>query len=295
MNNNLLKWSLLLGLSFIWGSSYILNKHALTGLTYIQIGILRLLISATFLWIIGFNSLKKIPLNKWKYIIYIALLGSFFQAFLYPLAMYGSNGSDGIDSSVASILNSLTPLNTLIIGYLLFEFTFKKIQILGVFIGLVGALLLILHGAQFRPDQNYFFAIYIILSSVGIAFNVNILKKYLTEIPALSVTTGVFTILVIPSILTLIFTGFIDNFKWDDSTQKAVGFIALLAILGTGVAQIMYNRLAQLGSPVFTASVSYLIPIVAIFWGIVDGEKISLIQIGATGLILIGVYLVNRK
>jgi drug/metabolite transporter (DMT)-like permease len=239
--------------------------------------------------------LKKIPLNKWKYIIYIALLGSFFQAFLYPLAMYGSNGSNGIDSSVASILNSLTPLNTLIIGYLLFEFTFKKIQILGVFIGLVGALLLILHGAQFRPDQNYFFAIYIILSSVGIAFNVNILKKYLTEIPALSVTTGVFTILVIPSILTLIFTGFIDNFKWDDSTQKAVGFIALLAILGTGVAQIMYNRLAQLGSPVFTASVSYLIPIVAIFWGIVDGEKISLIQIGATGLILIGVYLVNRK
>jgi drug/metabolite transporter (DMT)-like permease len=295
MNNNMLKWSLLIGLSLIWGSSYILNKYALTGLTYIQIGILRLLISAVFLWIIGFNSLKKIPLNKWKYIVYIALLGSFFQAFLYPLAMNGSNGTDGIDSSVASILNSLTPLNTLIIGLSLFHFSYKKKQLLGVFIGLSGALLLILNGAQFRPDQNYFYAFYIILSSIGIAFNVNILKKYLTEIPAISITTGVFTVLVIPSILTLLFTGFVDNFTWDEPTQKAVGFIVLLAVFGTGIAQIMYNRLAQLGSPVFTSSVSYLIPIVAIFWGIMDGEKLSIFQILAAGLILLGVYLVNKK
>lgn len=294
-STNLLKWSLLVGLSFIWGSSYILNKYALTGLTYIQIGILRLLISAVFLWIIGFNSMKKIPLNKWKYIVYIAMLGSFFQAFLYPLAMYGSNGKDGIDSAVASVLNSLTPLNTLIIGVLLFEFGYKKIQLLGVFVGLTGALLLILNGAGFRPDQNYFYALYIILSTVGIAFNVNILKKHLTDIPALSVTTGVFTVLVIPSILTLLFTGFIYNFVWDENTQIAVGYISLLAVFGTGVAQIMYNRLAQLGSPVFTASVSYIIPIVAIFWGLMDGEKITWVQILATGFILLGVYLVNRK
>ena len=294
-SKNILKWSLLIGLSFIWGSSYILNKYALEGLSYIQIGILRLLISAVFLWIIGFNSMRNIPINKWKYIVYIALLGSFFQAFLYPLAMYGSDGTDGIDSSVASVLNSLTPLNTLIIGSLFYRFIYKKIQLLGVVVGLSGALILILHGAEFRPDQNYFYALYIILSSIGIAFNVNILKKYLTDIPALSVTTGVFTVLVIPSILTLLFTGFIYDFQWNETTQKAIGLIAILAIFGTGVAQIMYNRLAQLGSPVFTASVSYIIPVVAIFWGMMDGEKINLSQILATGLILLGVYLVNRK
>ena len=295
MNKSITKWSLLIGLSIIWGSSYILNKYALTGLSYTQIGILRLLISAVFLWIIGFNSLKNIPLNKWKYIIYIALLGSFFQAFLYPLAMSGSNGTDGIDSSVASILNSLTPLNTLVVGFLFYQFAYKKIQLLGVFIGLLGALLLILHGTQFRPDQNYFYAIYIILSSIGIAFNVNILKKYLTDIPALSITTGVFTVLVIPSIITLFYTGFLNHITWDEPTQKAIGYIVVLAVFGTGVAQIMYNRLAQMGSPVFTASVSYMIPIVAIFWGLVDGEKFSLVQVFAAVLILLGVYLVNRK
>ncbi len=295
MNKRLIKWLLLMGLSLIWGSSYILNKHALTGLSYIQIGILRLLISAIFMWLIGYQSLKKIPKHKWKYIVYIAMLGSFFQAFLYPLAMYGSDGTDGIDSAVASILNSLTPFNTLIIGVLFYRFAYKKLQILGVLIGLVGALILILHGANFRPDQNYLYAGYIILSTLGIAFNVNILKKYLTDVPALAVTTGVFTVLVIPSLLTLLLTGFTQDFVWDENSQKSIVFIVILAVFGTGVAQLMYNRLAQLGSPIFTTSVSYLIPIVAIFWGLVDGEQLVFTQFMAALLILFGVYLVNSK
>ena len=295
MSKNLIKWLLLLGLSLIWGSSYILNKHALTGLSYIQIGILRLLISAVFMWIIGYQSLKKIPFHKWKYIVYIAMLGSFFQAFLYPLAMYGSDGTDGIDSAVASILNSLTPFNTLIIGSLFYHFAYKKIQLLGVFVGLAGALILIFHGANFRPDQNYFYAGYIVLSTLGIAFNVNILKKYLTDVPALAVTTGVFTVLVIPSVLTLLFSGFTQDFVWDDNSQKAIIYITILAVFGTGVAQLMYNRLAQLGSPIFTTSVSYLIPLVAIFWGVMDGENIAYTQVLATLLILFGVYLVNKR
>jgi len=289
MRNNYIKWLLLFGLSFIWGSSYILNKFALVGLTYIQIGVLRLLISAAFLLLIGFSSLKKIPKHKWKYIIYIAMLGSFFQAFLYPLAM------TGIDSSVASILNSLTPLNTLIIGFSLFGFAFKKHQLLGVFVGLAGAVLLIVNGAELQTGQNYWFAIYIIISSVGIAFNVNILKKYLTDVPALSITTGVFTVLIIPSVLTLLFSGFLKDFHWHAQTQTAIGYITILAIFGTGIATIMYNRMAQIATPVFSASVSYIIPIVAIFWGLMDGERLSIPQFFACGLILVGVYLVNRK
>jgi len=289
MRNNYLKWLLLFGLSFIWGSSYILNKYALTGLSYIQIGVLRLLISALFLLLIGFGSLKNIPKNKWKYIVYIAMLGSFFQAFLYPLAM------TGIDSSVASILNSLTPLNTLIIGFSIFGFAFKKHQLLGVFVGLTGAILLILKGTAISTDQNYWYAIYIVISSIGIAFNVNILKKYLTDVPALAVTTGVFTVLIIPSIITLLFSGFLNDFQWQAQTQAAIGYITILAVFGTGIATIMYNRMAQIATPVFSSSVSYIIPIVAIFWGLLDGEKLNFGQFLACGLILTGVYLVNRK
>ncbi len=201
----------------------------------------------------------------------------------------------GIDSSVASILNSLTPLNTLIIGFSIFGFAFKKHQLLGVFVGLVGAILLILKGAEISSDQNYWFAIYIVISSIGIAFNVNILKKYLTDVPALAVTTGVFTVLIIPSIITLLFSGFLKDFVWESQTQAAIGYITILAVFGTGIATIMYNRMAQIATPVFSASVSYIIPIVAIFWGMMDGEQLSFGQFIACGLILMGIYLVNIK
>ena len=156
-------------------------------------------------------------------------------------------------------------------------------------------ILLILKGAEISTDQNYWFAIYIVISSIGIAFNVNILKKHLTDVPALAVTTGVFTVLIIPSIITLLVSGFLKDFVWEAQTQVAIGYITILAIFGTGIATIMYNRMAQIATPVFSASVSYIIPIVAIFWGIMDGEQLSFGQFLACGLILMGVYLVNRK
>lgn len=113
--------------------------------------------------------------------------------------------------------------------------------------------------------------------------------------PALAVTTGVFTVLIIPSIITLLFSGFLKDFVWESQTQAAIGYITILAVFGTGIATIMYNRMAQIATPVFSASVSYIIPIVAIFWGMMDGEQLSFGQFIACGLILMGIYLVNRK
>ena len=120
MNKNQFKWFVLLMLSLIWGSSFILMKKALLGLSPIQVGALRILITAFFLLIIGFKSLKKIKKEQWKYVFFSALLGTLFPSFLYAFAI------DKIDSSIASILNSLTPFNTLIVGTLVFGFIFQK-------------------------------------------------------------------------------------------------------------------------------------------------------------------------
>lgn len=264
-------------------------KKALLGLTPVQVGALRILITAFFLLLIGFKSLKKIKKEQWKYVFYSALLGTLFPSFLYAFAIHK------IDSSIASILNSLTPFNTLLVGTLVFGFLFQKKQIIGILVGLVGTLILILKGADLNPNQNYWFALLPIISSIGYAFNVNIIKKYLQDLEPLAITTGNFVLIIVPALIVLATTGFFTSFELNETTEPALFYIGVLAVVGTGFAKIMFNKLIQISSPIFSSSVTYLIPIVAVIWGILDGEKLSVIQLIAGVIILFGVYLVNKK
>jgi len=200
----------------------------------------------------------------------------------------------GIDSSIVSILNSFTPFNTLIFGSLVFGFAFKKKQLIGIFIGLIGTITLILKGADLNPDQNYSYAILVIIASLGYAFNVNIVKKYLHDISALSIVAGNFLLLLIPALIVLTSTGFFTSYEFTETNLNSLGYISILAIVGTGAAKVLYNKMVHLATPVFASSVTYLIPIVAIFWGVIDGEKLSAIQLFAGAIILFGVYLVNK-
>ena len=201
----------------------------------------------------------------------------------------------GIDSSIASILNSLTPFNTFIIGALAFGFTFKKQQLLGIFIGLIGTVILILKGADLNPNQNYWLSFLIIIASIGYAFNVNIVKKHLYDISALSIVAGNFLLLIVPAFIVLAFTDFFSTFKINQTNINSLGYVTVLAIVGTGLAKVLYNKMVHLATPIFASSVTYLIPVVAVFWGILDGEKLSFTQLIAAIVILLGVYLVNKK
>ncbi|WKD85625.1 putative amino-acid metabolite efflux pump [Polaribacter huanghezhanensis] len=283
------KWIYLSILAFVWGSSFILMKKALIGLTPIQLGALRVLIASVFLLLIGFKSIKKIQRKHWKHIVSTAILGTFIPVFLFAYAV------SRLDSSIASILNSLTPFNTFIVGVLVFGFTFKKQQLLGIFIGLIGTVILILKGADLNPNQNYWFSILIIIASIGYAFNVNIVKKHLDDLSALSIVAGNFLLLIIPSFLVLLMTDFFATFELNQTNINSLGYTTILAVVGTGFAKILYNKMVHLATPIFASSVTYLIPIVAVFWGILDGEKLSLIQLFAAIIILFGVYLVNKK
>lgn len=283
-----IKWIYLIVLALIWGSSFILIKKGLVALSPFQLGSLRIIFSAIFLLIVGFKTLTTIPLYKWKYIALTAMLGTFFPAFLFAFAQ------TQISSSVSSILNSLTPLNTLILGGLFFGITFKRVQIIGVFIGLCGTLLLILNGAVHHPNQNYFYTILVIIASICYATNVNLIKTYLSDLKPLAITTGNFFVMLIPASFVLYFTNYQSVIN-DVEVQNATFYILILGIIGTGIANIIFFKLIQISSPIFATSVTYLIPVVAFFWGLLDGEFLTPTQVLGAFIILVGVYLSSKK
>ncbi|MFM1753489.1 MAG: hypothetical protein RLZZ236_428 [Bacteroidota bacterium] len=288
MESKHLKWVLLTVLSLIWGSSFILIKKGLIGLTPIQLGSLRILFAGVFLLIIGFKSISKISFQQWKFIAITAFFGTFIPAYLFAIAQ------TEIDSSVSSILNSLTPLNTLVLGSIAFGLQFKRNQIFGVIIGLLGSALLILNGAMNHPEQNYYYALLIIIASLCYATNVNLIKKHLSGMAPLSITTGNFLVLLLPATLILYFTDFLEVVTIAQ-VQHSMLFIVVLGVIGTGIANIIFFKLIQLSSPVFATSVTYLIPIVAFFWGLLDNEMLTPIQFLGAFIVLIGVYLSAKK
>ena len=290
MDDKKLKWIFLVILSIIWGSSFILIKKGLIGLNAYQLGSLRIIFTAIFLFAIGFKSFKKIEKRHYKPVVVSALLGTFIPVYMFAFA------ETEIDSSIASILNSLTPLNTLIFGFFFFKMSFSKNQLLGVIIGLLGTLLLIVSGANLNPEQNYWFSVFVIIASVCYAFNVSIIKIYLQDLNAMSIAVGNFAVITIPALVVLSFTGFFKaEVITSEIVQTSMLYLVLLAIFGTGIAKVMFNRLVQISTPIFASSVTYTIPVIALIWGLLDGERLSVLQIVATVIILLGVFLANRK
>ena len=283
------KWFYLIALSLIWGSSFILIKKSLVGLEASQLGSLRIIFSSIFIFLIAWKNIFSIKKIEWKWITISAFLGSFFPAFLFAFA------EKEIDSSVASIINSIVPLNTLILGMIIFKIESTKRQIIGVLVGFFGTYLLISSGLKLNPDQNYNYAGLVILCSFLYALNVNIIKKYLQHLSALTITVGHFTAIILPAILVFLFSDFEFSSLEKDEVKTSIFYVFILALFGTALAKIIFNKLIKISSPVFASSVTYSMLIVSIFWGIVDGEKFSIYQLIATLIIVFGVILTNKK
>ncbi|WP_291116744.1 DMT family transporter [Flavobacterium sp. UBA6135] len=288
MENKNLKFVFLIILALVWGSSFILIKRGLVGLNPFQLGSLRMVFAALFLLIIGFNSIKHIQLRHWKYIALTAIMGTFIPVFLFSVAQ------TQISSSVSAILNSLTPLNTLVLGIILFKIDFQRRQIFGVFIGLAGSALLIMNGALNNPDQNYYYAILLVIASICYALNVNIIKTYLSDLNPLSITTGNFVVILFPALAVLYFSDFFTAVQ-TEATQNVLVYILILGVVGTALANILFFKLIKISSPVFASSVTYLIPVVAFLWGMVDHETLTFVQLIGASIILLGVYLSAKK
>jgi drug/metabolite transporter (DMT)-like permease len=289
MNDYNKKWFYLAILSLIWGSSFILIKKGLVGLNSVQLASLRMIFAASVIYVYSYNSIKKIPKKSWKWIVITAYLGTFFPVYLI------SYGQTEIESGLASIITTVTPINTLIIGIIFFSLTFTIKQLLGLFIGLVGAVLLLYEASETNLNSNIYFSFFIYLTTVGYAASVNLIKKYLTNIPPEAVTAGIFLSISPPAIIVLYFSDFTDlNFQ-DPLILKSIFFVLVLGVFGSAIAQTLFNKFVKISSPIFASAVTYTMPVVAIFWALIDGETLSIMQFFATAIILIGVSLVNKR
>jgi drug/metabolite transporter (DMT)-like permease len=290
MTNTIKKWVYLITLSIIWGSSYILIKKGLVGLTPLQLGSTRIIMTTVILMIFGWKQLQKIPKNAWKWIILTGFFGTFFPSYLFAFA------ETVIDSSVAAVLNGMTPLFTLILGLLFFNSSFKWMKIIGVLVGFGGTLVLVSNEFTMRSGLSSWYAFLVVAATLCYSINVNLIKHKLQGVPALAIALGNFIAIVIPAFVVLLFV----DFPWtkiisSSEVSSSIGYILILSLFGTALAKVMFNELVSISTAVFSISITYLLPIVAIAWGILDGEQFTLIQWLGCALILLGVYLITDK
>ena len=289
MNLSIRKWGTLVILSLIWGSSYILIKKGLTGLTPIQLGSLRVIVTTIIIAPIGYQKIKHIPKQKMKWVALSAFVGSFFPAYLFAFA------ETEISSSITAVMVSLTPLFTLLISVFVFGEELLKKQVFGVLIGFTGIIVLI-NNELFSSSFNILYIMFIVLAAFCYAVNANVLKYKLSNIPALGIVFMSFLFMFIPAFIILCFSDFpFSDFTSDPLIIESIIYIIILALFGTAIAKVLYIKLLAISTPVFSVSTTYLMPVVAIFWGLLDGEEFKLTQFTGTAIILLGVYLVTKK
>lgn len=287
---NLYSWIILLSLVLVWGSSFILIKKALIYFDPLSVGLLRVVI--TFLVLVPFaiKPLKRLSRRMMWLLAISGFVGSLVPAILFAYAQ------TEISSSVAGTLNSLTPLFTLLLGLGFFGFKSRWYNVLGVFIGLLGAVGLIYSSSSQGFIFNLKYSFLVIIATVCYAFNVNFIKKYMKDIDSLTITVMTFFFVGIPAFLYVVFVSKVPLQSYQDPDKLiGLGYLAVLAIGGTGLALIAFNKLIKVSSPLFASSVTYMIPIVAILWGIIDGEVLKAEYMIWFFLIIIGVLLVNAS
>jgi len=286
--NPALAWGMFIVLALIWGSSFIIMKRGLQSFSYAQIGMLRIATAWIFTVLIAFRKFK-----IWKKVhtapsAVVGYFGNAIPYILFPLAV------TRLDSSLVGILNSLVPLFTLIIGLIWFKVRVRWIGITGIILGFTGALWLLLPGVQVDPSKLGF-GFYPIIATVCYALSINTINSKLSNLDSLSITLFS-TTMVGPLALIYVFsTDFIDIMQTDPEAWLNLGYISILGVVGTSLAVILFNYLIKGTSSLFAASVTYAIPLVALLWGVWDGENVGPEHLVGMLLILAGVYLVNLK
>jgi len=290
MNNNATRTYFLIGaLAVIWGSSFILMKVGLHVYSPYQVGTMRMLISFLCLFPFVWNSFSKVPRNKWKYLAAAGILGNGIPAILFPYAQ------TGISSSVAGMLNSLTPVFTLIAGVTFFGMAVTRNRILGLLLGLVGAILLIVTRSDAGFQANVYFSLIIVAATICYALSVNILRHRLAEVDSMSLSGFALMFVGPPAAVFLFSTDFISRTQSQPGAMMSFTCVAALAIFGTAISTFLFNNLIKSSGALAASSVTYLIPFVAVMWGVIDGENFHLYYFFGLLFVLSGVYLINKK
>jgi len=264
-------------------------KEGLLHLSAFQVASLRIIFSGIVLLPAAIKHFKSIPKNKILIIFMSGVLGSLLPAYLFCVAELG------IDGALAGTLNSLTPIFVIITGALFFSLKTSANKILGICIAFAGSILLLLSKGHMQESQNLVYVSYVVVATICYGFNVNMVHKHLHNIGSIQIAAVALTLNAIPSLIVLYFTGYFSLPLSDSGLLYSSGHSALRGLLGSSVASIIFYILIKKAGAVFSSMVTYGIPIIANFWGMIYGEEVGLKQFGCLALILTGVYLANRK
>ncbi|HNV29865.1 MAG TPA: DMT family transporter, partial [Cyclobacteriaceae bacterium] len=223
-------------------------------------------------------------------ILVSGLMGIFFPAFLFAWAQTQLN------SSLAGILNTLSPLWTMIIGALFFTQRFRGFAILGIIISFTGTILLALSRSGGSITGFNVYALLIVAACALYGANLNWVKFKIHDLGSVAITSvSLLFIGPLGAAYLFLFTDFTTTLTTVPGAWKAFGFVVLLALMSTAVANLLFMKLVRISTPLFASSVTYIMPIVAVMWGVIDGEKLLPGHFLGMAAILGGVYLANKK
>ena len=287
-NADVIAWGALILLSLIWGSSFILIKRGLTAFSGSEVGALRIVAAGAFLLPVAITGFPKLNRRHWIVLMVIGFLGSLIPAFLFAWAQ------TQLSSSATGIINAVTPLNVLVVGAVFFHQSIVRKQILGLLMGLIGTVLLILAGSAESSTGFNAYSLLVVGATVCYGFSSNIIKHYTYDLTPQTIT-AVSLVLMLPIAAGYLF-GYSSFLPTLEQQQAWWPFLAIvtLGVVGTALALIIFHKLVQLRSPVFAASVTYLVPIVPILWGLIDGESLNYQHFLGMLAILGGVFIANR-
>jgi drug/metabolite transporter (DMT)-like permease len=282
-------WIILIILSVIWGSSFILIKRGLDAFSFEQVATLRIFIASIFLAVLGRKFYTNIPIKKLWPIFCTGVIGNGIPPFLF------SKAQTYVDSGIVGVLNVLTPLFTILIGILFYNLKVKIINYLGVALGIIGTVYLLTPQSEQLNDKTLYYSIIAILGTVCYGWSANILKAHLEDLNAIQITTISFTFIGPWAGIYLFCGNFLEIMQSHPKALTSLSSIAILAIMSSAIAVIAFNKLIKMTGPLFATSCTYIIPIIAIIWGISDKEIIAMHHIIGFIIILSGVYLVNKR
>ncbi len=285
-----LSWGLLILLSLIWGSSFILIKKALLAYSAGEVGALRITTAAFFLIPIALKNLGKVPKNQRWFLLCVGFVGSFLPAFFFAIAQ------TQLASGITGVLNALTPVCVVIMGALFFHQKFTRRNAIGLIISFAGTIVLILAGSGGSLGDINFYAFFVVLATICYGLNLNIIKSYLSNIKPVAITAiSLLFVFPIAVVYLLGFTDFTYKIQYAEGAWLSLLFVSILGVIGTAAALIIFNKLVQLTTPMFASFVTYLIPIIAVIWGVIDGETLYTAHYLGMLAVIAGVYIANYK
>lgn len=283
-----LDWFALFLLAAVWGASFLFIKRSVQVFDPVQMAMWRMVLATAVYLPIAAAYWSKIDWKRWKWLVVVAFCGSAIPNFLFAVAQ------QHVASSLAGVLNSLTPLFTFVIGVLFFNMTFTSNKLLGLVLGLLGASVLIFFNSSSALSGNALYAALCALATVCYAINANTVNRHLRDLHPAAIASAAFVLTGGLFVGGLWWSGGWTAVQTHPEGWKGLGYVFYLAAIGTVAGSIGYFWLLQRAGAIFATSVTYLLPVTAMLLGVADGETVGMADLAGTGIILAGLYLAGK-